>query len=54
MLDYAFGILQLHRVELNVYDINERAVHVYEKVGFKVEGRQRDAYELGRSTYSLY
>lgn len=43
MLDYAFGILQLHRVELNVYEFNERAVHVYEKVGFKVEGRQRDA-----------
>lgn len=43
MLDYGFGILQLHRIELNVYDFNERAAHVYEKVGFKVEGRQRDA-----------
>lgn len=43
MLDYAFGILQLHRVELNVYDFNGRAMHVYEKVGFQVEGRQREA-----------
>ncbi|WP_211748334.1 GNAT family protein [Paenibacillus sp. Marseille-Q4541] len=43
ILDYAFGILQLHRVELNVYDFNERAAHVYKKVGFKIEGRQRDA-----------
>ena len=43
ILDYGFGILQLHRIELNVYDFNERAAHVYEKVGFKVEGRQRDA-----------
>ncbi|MCM3784846.1 GNAT family N-acetyltransferase [Neobacillus mesonae] len=43
MLDYAFGILQMHRVELNVFDYNDRAKHVYEKIGFKVEGRQRDA-----------
>lgn len=43
MLDYAFGILQLHRVELNVYAFNERAAHVYERAGFKIEGRQRDA-----------
>ncbi|WP_274366202.1 GNAT family N-acetyltransferase [Paenibacillus thermotolerans] len=43
LLDYAFGVLQLHRVELNVFSYNERAVRAYEKVGFKVEGRQREA-----------
>ncbi|GAA0369962.1 GNAT family N-acetyltransferase [Bacillus horti] len=43
MLDYGFGQLNLHRIELTVYDYNERAIHVYEKVGFKVEGRLRDA-----------
>jgi RimJ/RimL family protein N-acetyltransferase len=33
----------LHRVELEVYDFNPRARHVYEKVGFVVEGTKRDA-----------
>jgi RimJ/RimL family protein N-acetyltransferase len=43
MLDYGFGIVNLHRIELNVFAYNERAAYVYEKLGFKVEGRQRDA-----------
>jgi Acetyltransferases, including N-acetylases of ribosomal proteins len=43
MLDYGFGILNLHRIELNVFSFNERAVHVYEKLGFKREGVQREA-----------
>lgn len=43
MLDYGFGILNLHRIELNVFSYNERAMHVYEKVGFKREGVQREA-----------
>lgn len=43
MLDYGFGILNLHRIELNVFAYNSRAHHVYEKVGFTKEGVQRDA-----------
>jgi RimJ/RimL family protein N-acetyltransferase len=43
MLEYGFGIVNLHRIELNVYSYNERAKYVYEKLGFKVEGVQRDA-----------
>lgn len=43
MLDYGFGVLALHRIELNVFDYNERAMHVYEKLGFKREGVQREA-----------
>jgi len=43
VLAHAFGPLGLHRVSLEVYDFNERAVHVYEKVGFRHEGRMRDA-----------
>jgi RimJ/RimL family protein N-acetyltransferase len=33
----------LHRVELEVYDFNPRAHRVYEKCGFQLEGRRRDA-----------
>lgn len=43
MLDYGFGILNLHRIELNVFAYNERAIHTYEKLGFQREGVQRQA-----------
>jgi RimJ/RimL family protein N-acetyltransferase len=40
---HAFEQLDLHRIELGVYDDNHRARHVYEKIGFVVEGVRRDA-----------
>ena len=43
MLDYGFGVLNLHRIELNVFNYNAQAMHVYEKLGFKREGVQREA-----------
>lgn len=42
ILDYGFNTLNLHRIELEVYDFNPRAQHVYEKVGFVREGVRRD------------
>ncbi|WP_174612751.1 GNAT family N-acetyltransferase [Virgibacillus ihumii] len=42
-MTYAFEDLKLHRVELEVYDFNPRARHVYEKAGFKHEGTKREA-----------
>jgi RimJ/RimL family protein N-acetyltransferase len=42
-LGYAFGVAGVHRVELQVYDFNPRARHVYEKLGFVHEGTMRDA-----------
>lgn len=42
-LRHAFEDLGLHRVELEVYDFNPRARHVYEKVGFIHEGTRRHA-----------
>ena len=43
VLAHAFGPLKLHRVSLEVFAFNTRAIHVYEKVGFRHEGRMRDA-----------
>ena len=43
VLDYAFGERNLHRVDLEVYEFNDRAIHVYKKLGFREEGRLRDA-----------
>lgn len=44
LLDYAFQVLRLHRVELTVFDFNPRARHVYEKAGFVHEGTRREAF----------
>ena len=41
MVEYAFDQLNLHRVQLEVYEYNERAITVYKKVGFVEEGRRR-------------
>nr|WP_145404583.1 GNAT family protein [Paenibacillus xylanexedens] len=43
MLDYGFGIANLHRIELEVFAFNERAIRTYEKLGFQREGVKRDA-----------
>jgi RimJ/RimL family protein N-acetyltransferase len=49
MLRLAFQTLNLNRVFLHVYEFNERGRHVYEKLGFQVEGRLRqDVYRAGR------
>ena len=42
-LDHAFNVRDLHRVDLEVYEFNDRAIHVYKKCGFREEGRLRDA-----------
>jgi len=43
LLGFAFGEMNLHRVQLEVHDFNARAIRCYEKCGFKLEGCQRDA-----------
>lgn len=49
LMNYAFATLNLHRVTLHVYEYNERAHHIYAKLGFREEGRLRqDHYLSGR------
>ncbi|MEO3870624.1 GNAT family protein [Nonomuraea sp. B12E4] len=43
VLDHAFTTTPLHRISLDVFAFNERARHVYKKLGFVEEGVQRDA-----------
>lgn len=44
LIRYCFHELNLHRVYLHVVDFNQRAIDMYEKLGFTVEGRLRQAY----------
>jgi RimJ/RimL family protein N-acetyltransferase len=41
LLGFAFKEVNLHRVSLTVFEYNPRAVRVYEKAGFRHEGRCR-------------
>ncbi len=43
MLNHAFLDLNLHRVELQVLEYNDRAKKAYQKIGFKYEGTRREA-----------
>lgn len=43
MLWLAFERIGLHRVALSVFGFNTRAIRSYEKAGFSVEGRHREA-----------
>jgi RimJ/RimL family protein N-acetyltransferase len=47
MLEHAFTQLGLHRIALSVFSFNERAVRSYQKSGFFVEGRAREAIWRG-------
>lgn len=53
-LDWAFRTVELHRVSLDVFEHNPRAIHVYEKLGFVREGTMREAlWQDGRWIDSL-
>ncbi|MBW0094157.1 spermidine N1-acetyltransferase [Pseudonocardia sp. KRD-184] len=43
-LDYAFAVLNLHKVYLVVAVENPRAIHIYEKAGFVTEGELREEF----------
>lgn len=42
-VEYGFKRLNLRRIDLGVFADHEAAVHCYEKAGFRVEGRMREA-----------
>jgi len=51
ILRYGFQKLKFHRIELGVYAYNPRAIHVYKRLGFKYEGRQRRAIRWRNAYY---
>lgn len=53
MVDYAFRHLRLRRVWLHVFENNERALAMYEKVGFVREGLLRKAAYINGQELNL-
>lgn len=42
LFDYAFAVLGYHKINLDLFEYNARALAMYEKLGFVVEGRRRE------------
>ena len=53
ILDYAFDFLNMHRIKLEVYEYNTRAIGVYKKLGFVEEGRLRKQRYLRGQYYDV-
>ena len=43
LLDYGFNVLNLNSIELTVHEGNARAIACYERLGFQIVGRKREA-----------
>ncbi len=55
IIDYAFYILNMHKVYLYVDVDNKKAIHIYNKLGFKEEGCLRQQfYAKGKYKDSLF
>jgi RimJ/RimL family protein N-acetyltransferase len=44
ILKYGFESLNLHRLYLRVFETNQRAIRSYQKAGFIIEGKMRQAH----------
>ena len=53
LLDYAFNILNLNNIMLNVYAYNTRAIRCYRKIGFREIGRRRQARRIQGRSYDI-
>lgn len=42
-IDWAKGNEHVKRIELNVFETNKRAIHLYKKYGFVIEGKKKGA-----------
>lgn len=51
LLGYAFGPMRLNRIGVRVLEYNSRALRAYEKCGFVVEGRERQAARVDDRWY---
>jgi RimJ/RimL family protein N-acetyltransferase len=54
LLGYAFRELNLHRLQLTVFNYNTGAIRLYEKAGFTREGTYRQFLLRDGQTYDMY
>ena len=54
VLRFAFDELNLHRMQLTVFSYNQRAIALYEKLGFQREGVHREHLQRDGKRYDMY
>jgi len=53
-LQFAFNELNLHRLQLTVFSYNDRAIALYEKLGFQREGVYREFLQRDGERHDMY
>ncbi|MCP3028817.1 GNAT family N-acetyltransferase [Halobacillus sp. A5] len=54
LINYAFDELNLHRLQLTVFEYNQPALWLYEKLGFTYEGAQREFILRDGEAYDMF
>jgi RimJ/RimL family protein N-acetyltransferase len=54
VLTFAFEELNLHRIQLTVFSYNDRAIALYEKLGFQREGVYREFVQRSGDRHDMY
>ena len=54
MVNYAFNTLNLNRIQLHVALKNGKAINIYKKIGFEIEGTLRQAMYQDGQYYDFY
>ncbi|PQB07485.1 hypothetical protein BST83_10175 [Polaribacter filamentus] len=50
----AFEKMDLHRLDLGVYDFNKNAIRCYQKCGFEIEGLLKENIKIRQEYWSTY
>ena len=53
LLQFAFDDLNLHRIDLGVFDFNKRAIACYDHLGFQLEGVMREARRFQNEYWNI-
>ena len=53
LMDFGFKALNLHNIGLTAWAFNKRAIKCYEKIGFKVMGKRRQALLRGKDRFDI-
>lgn len=53
LLNFSFRELNLHRVQLTVFEYNKKALALYEKLGFQKEGSYREFLKRDGESYNM-
>jgi RimJ/RimL family protein N-acetyltransferase len=54
VITFAFQELNLHRLQLSVFSYNQKAISLYERLGFKKEGTYREFLERDSKRFDMF